>query len=562
MRLISKSVGLVAVLACLATGGAHSQPAAPQTPVDFEVKLPPGAAGPVSGRLIVMVAPAGPFLGGRPATPQALLGMLTIRNTLGLSPATDPANGAVTVARKDVRLTPGASVKLNERDLRSPETGSTPEGDYLIQAVLDTNADFAYANRANAGDLVSDVVVWHAPGPHPILQLTRTTAPLPSRFDQPPGTQALTGPAAETEANRVAARAHAERVEMATRAMTAFSPKAPPLQAWVLTPPGYETSTERYPVVFWNGGFGVNFSNSASAAEQIYGEMARGQSPPMIWVILNHGGPWGTHEFADSANNGPWGRALTEEFIPWLDGKYRTDGAKGRFITGHSSGGWASLWLQVRYPKVFAGTWPTAPDPSDFHDFTNVDIYAAGANAYRRADGSLTPLVRGSAGRAAEPLRDYAAQEMVLGDTGGQFASFDWVFSPRGPDGRPQPLFDRKTGAIDPKVALYWRDNYDIAWRIKRDWATLKPDLDGKIHLWVGTADTFHLDGSAHLLKAALDSVGARSEFHFVEGASHSTLTALDTLKTANPQMRVLERRIAWEIYAQARPNSPLKPPA
>ena len=144
-----------------------------------------------------------------------------------------------------------------------------------------------------------------------------------------------------------------------------------------------------------------------------------------------------------------------------------------------------------------------------------------------------------------------------MGEAGGQFASFDWVFSPRGTDGRPQPLFDRKTGAVDPKVAFYWRDNYDIAWRIKRDWKTLQPDLDGKIHLWVGTADTFHLDGSARLLKATLDSLGAKTEFHFIEGADHGTLTRL-----GGPTPRALERRNAWAMYAQARPNSTLKPPA
>jgi S-formylglutathione hydrolase FrmB len=324
----------------------------------------------------------------------------------------------------------------------------------------------------------------------------------------------------------------------------------------VLTPPGYEQGAERYPVVFWNGGFGTSLNGSATTALQVWGEMAKGQSPPMIWVFLNHAGPTGTHEFADSANNGPWGRALTEEFIPWLDAKYRTDGAKGRFTTGHSSGGWAALWLQVRYPKLFAGAWPTAPDPSDFHDFTNVDIYAPNANAYRRPDGSAIPLVRAAGPRAAVSLQEFAEQEAVLGEAGGQFASFDWVFSPRGRGGKPAPLFDRTSGAVNPKVAHYWRDNYDIAWRVKRDWKTLKPDLDGKIHLWVGTADTFHLDGSARLLKAALDSLGAKSEFHFGEGADHGTLTRL-----GGSEARTLERKIAWEIYAQARPKSPLRPP-
>ena len=47
--------------------------------------------------------------------------------------------------------------------------------------------------------------------------------------------------------------------------------------------------------------------------------------PPMIWVMLDESCPQGTHEFADSANNGPWGAALTTEFIPYLEHKYRMD---------------------------------------------------------------------------------------------------------------------------------------------------------------------------------------------------------------------------------------------
>ena len=47
--------------------------------------------------------------------------------------------------------------------------------------------------------------------------------------------------------------------------------------------------------------------------------------PPMIWVMLDESIPQGTHEFADSVNNGPWGSALTTEFIPYLERKYRMD---------------------------------------------------------------------------------------------------------------------------------------------------------------------------------------------------------------------------------------------
>ena len=44
--------------------------------------------------------------------------------------------------------------------------------------------------------------------------------------------------------------------------------------------------------------------------------MEEKKTPEMIWVMLLQASPTGTHEFADSANNGPWGKALTMELIP------------------------------------------------------------------------------------------------------------------------------------------------------------------------------------------------------------------------------------------------------
>ena len=59
----------------------------------------------------------------------------------------------------------------------------------------------------------------------------------------------------------------------------------------------------------------------------------------MIYVFLNARCALGHHEFADSVNNGPWGEALTTEFIPALEKEFGAFGApRGRFLTGHSSG--------------------------------------------------------------------------------------------------------------------------------------------------------------------------------------------------------------------------------
>jgi len=100
-----------------------------------------------------------------------------------------------------------------------------------------------------------------------------------------------------------------------------------------------------------------------------------------------------------------------------------------------------------------------------------------------------------------------------------------------------------------PVVVTYWRDHYDIAWRLKNHWPELKPDLDGKIHLYVGTADTFYLDGAAHKLQAVLDGLHAKSSFHFLEGRTHGNLYVEGDDKIA------LLKKISWEMYEVARPG-------
>jgi len=269
----------------------------------------------------------------------------------------------------------------------------------------------------------------------------------------------------------------------------------------------------------------------------------------MIWVLLDESSATGTHEFADSVNNGPWGQALTTELIPHLEAAYRMDGkASGRFLQGHSSGGWATLWLQTRYPKMFGGTWSTSPDPSDFHFFSTIDLYAPHANMYRSPSGQLHPMLRDH-GEPHATMKELAQVEAVVGDYGGQLASFEWVFSPRGPDGRPAQLFNRTTGEIDPAVAEYWRTHYDIVDRLHRDWTTIGPDLKGKIHLVVGTDDTFYLDGAAHSLQATLDQLGGDGHFTFLPGRTH-----FNVYQDGDNRFALMDR-IAAEMYAVARPT-------
>lgn len=507
--------------------GAALLGAAAPDPVTVPVTVAPGLATHASGRLIVFVERAdGPDTpGGR----------------IDFSPFA-PSSASI-AAREVVDLQPGRIASVDgETDVFPAPLSALPAGTYRVQAVLDRNHDYPYGGRG-PGDLVSKTVTFTLPGRLPVVTLD---AELPAEADEGPD---LAHVAPATRAKLAPVLGRVQPVDVRSTALSAFRGTPTSVRGWVALPPGYDGKA-RFPTVYSDGGFGRTLAYARISALMAAADMAEGVSPPMIWVFLDHSGPTGTHEFADSANTGPWGKALTEEVIPALESRYAMDAKPGgRFLTGHSSGGWSTLWLQVRYPKLFGGSWPTSPDPADFHDFTNVDLYRADANFYQDAAGKPVPIVRMD-GKVVATTEQFARAEAVLGPAGGQLASFEWVFSPRGADGKPVPLFDRATGKIDPAVAAYWRDHFDVAHIVVRDAARLKPDLAGKLHLTVGTADTFYLDGPARRLEAAMRAAGIPAGFTYLPGKTHFDLFARDGDRSA------LLKDIAWQMYAIARPGA------
>jgi S-formylglutathione hydrolase FrmB len=513
--------------------GIAASTASVAAPVVLHVTLQGGIDGPASGRLLIFA--------------RAVTSPGDAAATSVDAGTADPRS--VAVAAREVRdLRPGETMDIDADVTAFPQGFSTlPAGRYLAQAVLDRRHTYAYDGRGE-GDIIGPVAQIDLPAGGALT------------LDRALGAADPWSLPADASPDRTAQVAHARAattpIDFDSPALGRFWGRPVHIKGWVLTPPGYDPrSARRYPTVYFTHGFGGTARRLVGTVIVVDHAMDVGDMPPMIWVFLDESGPTGTHEFADGVNNGPWGEALTGELIPALERRWRMDARpSGRFLNGHSSGGWATLWLQTRYPALFGGTWSTSPDPSDFHDFTGIDLYAPGANVYRKADGSPWPLVRDH-GRVLATFQDYAQLEAVLGDYGGQISSFDWVFSPRGEDGRPIPMFDRVTGAVDPAVVAYWRDHYDIAWRLAHQWPALKPDLDGKIHLIVGAADTFYLDGAAHRLQAVLDGLGAKSDFRFLPGRTHMDLYRIDN------DPRGLLKAIAWEMYAIARPAE-ARPPA
>lgn len=325
--------------------------------------------------------------------------------------------------------------------------------------------------------------------------------------------------------------------------LTTFRHEPTQLRAGVVLPLDFDPN-RKYAAIYRVPGFGGDDLDAAHAVHERAESTgaARDLAKETFLIILNPEGPNGHTLFADSANNGPCQRALTEELIPALENKFPLVASPaGRILQGHSSGGWSTLWLALTRPDVFGATWSTSPDPVDFRKFQTVNIYDD-TNFYSGGESADRPSFR-ERDRATGKLREVmtirreARQEDVLGPnntSGQQWDSWFAAFGPRGNAGNPAALFDPITGAIDQDIAAKYRA-YDIASLVRADPGRYLPLLRQNVHLAVGDADSFYLNEAVALLRAdveRLESSNPRPSEPFkasgyikiIPGLDHSTI--------------------------------------
>jgi hypothetical protein len=248
--------------------------------------------------------------------------------------------------------------------------------------------------------------------------------------------------------------------------------------------------------------------------------------PRMLVLRIGHANPYYDDSYAvNSANVGPYGDAIRTELLPAVEKKFRAIGQPwARFMYGGSTGGWESLAVQVFYPDDYNGAFAACPDPIDFRGFTNINIYED-KNAFF-AEGphtrTIQPGMRDYLGRTLATTQSINQYELALGShgrSGEQFDIWNAVFGPVGPDGYPRPLFDKETGVIDHEVARYWHEHYDLSAIAQRDWARLGPKLNGKVHIPVGTADTYFLTDAVYFFETMAKSLeNPRADFDITYG--------------------------------------------
>jgi hypothetical protein len=397
---------------------------------------------------------------------------------------------------KDVK--PGDTVVFDDKAKSYPVLLSDIErGEYYVQAVWDRNLG-GRAIGESPGNLYSDAVKVTLTKDHEKSWTIVCNQVVPEPGFQP--------------------TANSKELRVTSDLLSRSQGRPMAVTAAVSLPKEYYSQPQRrFPVIYNVFGYGGDYHRFSGDTFN-YGKTI--DTIPFIVVYLDGNCSGGHSVYANSDNNGPWGDALTKEFIPALENTYRCNGA--RLLWGHSSGGWTVLWLQTHYPKVFAGCWASSPDPVDFRRFLRINLYED-ENMFYRKDSSEW-LVATIAGQfPVSTVKQSVQQENVI-YRGEQVHSFDHVFSAKGADGEPVPVCDPVTGEIDRKCVEHWK-KYDISLYLRSNWPALQKDLTGKVRVTVGNSDNFLLNYPVHLLDDEMKKLGSPFVFAYYPGDHFTVAT-------------------------------------
>ncbi len=331
-----------------------------------------------------------------------------------------------------------------------------------------------------------------------------------------------------------------KHIKMQSELLTEFWGRPVYLGAHVLLPEGFDEHQEaQFPICIFHGHYPHDFGGfrteppdedieqeysdrfglkgynriQQQAAYDFYKKWTSDNFPRMLIIEIQHSNPYYDDSYAvNSASIGPYGDAITHELIPYIEKQFRGIGEGwARFLYGGSTGGWEALAAQVFYPDEYNGCFAACPDPIDFRAYELINIYQD-SNAYYY-EGPFSKLIRPGRrnwlGQISTSVMSENHLEMVLGNktrSGGQWDIWEAVFSPMGDDGYPKRIFDKMSGVIDHEVAEYWKENYDLRYILERDWETLGPQLEGKIHIYVGDMDNYYLNNAVYLMEEFLES--------------------------------------------------------
>lgn len=304
------------------------------------------------------------------------------------------------------------------------------------------------------------------------------------------------------------------------------------LRASVLLPAAYEPgSRERYPVLFHVAGLNGRYTRSQRLLnDDQFSEYWLGSgTPAAVIVFLDGESPYGDSYQMNSAVSGPYADANFTELFPYLVEQFPiADLPSSRFVSGCSTGGWVSMALQILYPDYFNGAYSLSPDSPSFRAFQLVNLYSDD-NAFTSASGMIRPSARATNGDPRFSIADEVRMEAAMGrgdsyvTSGQQWGAWNAVYGQPDEQGHPIPVWDQRTGAINPAVADSWRP-WDLDIYVQDNWHTIGPALAGKLQFWMGDMDNYYLTNGLRYLEETLnvqEAPAANAQFTWLPYHGH-----------------------------------------
>ncbi len=417
-------------------------------------------------------------------------------------------SGVPFFGRDVVGLEAGKAGIIDATDLGSPveSLADLPPGDYFVQGMVNVYSEFrrsdghvlwmhddqweGQAFQRSPGNLYSDVQrVRLDPEAGYDIELVADKVIPPIPFPE------------DTE--------WVKRFRFRSEILTEFWGRPIYLGATVLLPRDYDGSTISYPVLYRQGHFSTGAPLRFREGGDLHQEWIRDDFPRMLVVTFQHPTPYFDDSYAvNSVNVGPYGDAIMEELIPEIEERFRVIREPwARWLDGGSTGGWESLALQLFHPDFFGGVWSYCPDPVTFTNVEGINVYEDENAFYKVRGWRQVPTVNsrdtdGTMRMTSRQRNYYELAKGTRGRSGEQLDIWSAVFGPLGEDGYFKPLFDKRTGVMDPTVAEYWRENYDLLEYMKGNWSWLGPKIQDKIHIYIGDMDTYRLEQAVFEMEA------------------------------------------------------------
>jgi S-formylglutathione hydrolase FrmB len=134
----------------------------------------------------------------------------------------------------------------------------------------------------------------------------------------------------------------------------------------IYLPPGYHSSTHRYPVIYFLPNPFENdyrFDFDHRDAQGLFDRaIAAGVIWPFILVAVDMNTPLGTSWYVNSSATGNWEDFMIQELVPYIDANFKTlPNRDSRGIAGIFIGGYGAIRFGMRHPDVFGSVYAMHP---------------------------------------------------------------------------------------------------------------------------------------------------------------------------------------------------------